>query len=118
MELTAEQLPDGIEKISLAGRMDSAGTQELDLRFTALVSTRPGLFVIDMAQVSFLASIGIRTLLSNARALAMRGGRMVIAAPQPMVGDVLKLAGIDSLIPTFPDLATACTGLKAPAPTV
>lgn len=115
MELTTEQLPDGVERIALAGRMDSAGTQEIDLRFTALTATRAALIVVDFSQVSFLASIGIRTLVTNARALVRRGGRMVLASPQPLVEDVLKLAGIDTLIPLYPDLGSACMGLKSQA---
>jgi anti-anti-sigma factor len=115
MELTTEQLSDGIEKIALSGRMDSAGTQEIDLRFTGLTATRKALIVVDMSQVSFLASIGMRTLLTNAKALALRGGRMVLAGPQPMVVEVLRLAGIHSLIPVCADIESAREALKATA---
>ena len=112
MELTTEQLPDGVEKIALAGRMDSAGTQEIDLRFTALTATRAALIVVDLSQVSFLASIGIRSLLLSARALSRRGGRMVLASPQPRVEEVLKVAGIDTLISIYADVGSACVALK------
>lgn len=107
MELTTEDLPGGVQKIILSGRMDSAGTQQIDLRFTALTATKPARIVLDFSQVSFLASIGIRTLVQNARALARRGGRMVLAGPQPLVEDVLRLAGVDSLIPVYADSASA-----------
>ena len=115
MELTTEQLPDGVERISLAGRMDHVGVQQIDLRFTALTATRPALIVVDVSQVSLLASIGIRTLVSNARALARRGGSMVLAGPQPVVEEVLKLAGVEELIPMYPDVGSACDGLKKAA---
>jgi anti-sigma B factor antagonist len=115
MELTTEILPNGVEKIALAGRMDTAGAQEIDLRFTGLAATRPALIVVDLSQVSFLASMGIRTLLSTAKALVRRGGRMVLASPQPLVGEVLKVAAIDSLIPVYPDVPSACEGLAAAA---
>jgi anti-anti-sigma factor len=115
MELTTQQLPEGIEKIALAGRMDSAGAQEIDLRFTGLTATRAALIVVDLSQVSFLASIGIRTLVSNAKALARRGGRMALLSPQPLVEQVLKLAGIDSFIPIYDDLESATAGLKTAA---
>jgi anti-sigma B factor antagonist len=115
MELTSEELPDGILKIALAGRMDSAGTQAIDLRFTALTATRPAPIIVDLAQVSFLASIGIRTLVSNAKAVERRGGRMVLAGPQPLAEQVLKAAGIDAIIPIYPDVGSACLGVKSPA---
>jgi anti-anti-sigma factor len=115
MEWTTESLPDGIERIILAGRMDSAGTQQVDPRFVALTGTGPALIVVDLAQVPFLASVGIRTLIANAKALALHGGRMVLAGPQPMVGTVLKYAGIDGLIPVYESVATACAALRRPA---
>ena len=114
MELTTEQLADGIERINLTGRMDSAGTDQIAMRFTALTATRPARIVVDMAQVPFLSSIGIRLLLSNAKALKQRGGRMVIASPQPMVKEVFEIVGMDSLIPVHADLDSACAALKAP----
>ena len=59
MEVTTEQRSDGIERIILTGRMDSAGTDQIEMRFTALTATRPARIVVDMAQVPFLSSIGI-----------------------------------------------------------
>jgi anti-anti-sigma factor len=115
MQLTTEQLPDGVEKIALAGRMDVAGAQEIDGRFTFLTTTRPALIVVEISQVSFLASIGIRTLVSSAKTLARHGGRMVLANPQPLVEEILKLACIDSLIPVYADVGAACAGLKEAA---
>jgi anti-anti-sigma factor len=116
MELTTERLSDGIDCIILAGPMDSTGAQQIDMRFTALTATRAAQIVIDMTQVPFVASIGIRLLLTNARTLAMRGGRMVIAAPQPVVEEVLRGANIDTLIPMFGDVDSACAALRAPTP--
>lgn len=115
MNLTTEHLPNGVEKIALAGRLDTAGAQEIDLPFTRLTATRSALIVVDLSQVSFLASMGIRTLLANAKALGRRGGRMVLASPQPLVEEVLKIAGIDELIPVYADVASACLGLSSPA---
>jgi anti-anti-sigma factor len=115
MELTTELLPDGVEKIALVGRMDAMGAEQIDLRFTFLTTTRPALIVVDLSRVLFLASIGIRTLVSSAKALVRRGGRMVLASPQPMVEEVLRTAGIDAYIPIYADLESACSGLTAAA---
>jgi anti-anti-sigma factor len=102
MELRSEQLADGVERISLVGRLDIAGAQDNDLRLTSLVATRRVLAVVDLSEVSSLASIGIRTLVTNARAQSLRGGAMALANPQPLVAEVLKVAGIDTIIPMYP----------------
>lgn len=116
MELKTQETPEGVKVISLAGRMDIAGTQEIDLRFTSIAASNKALIAVDLAEVSFLASIGMRTLVSSARALMNRGGAMALASPQPLVRQALVAAGIDSLIPIYPDVGEAARELRASAP--
>jgi anti-anti-sigma factor len=115
MDLRSEQLADGVEKISLVGRMDSIGGHDINMRLAAAIGTRKLIAVVDLSEVSFLASIGIRTLVVNARAQSLRGGVMALANPQPMVAEVLKMAGIDTIIPVYPDVDSACSALVAAA---
>jgi anti-sigma B factor antagonist len=105
MDWTTEQLADGVQKTALSGRLDSAGTEQIERRFAGLTATPPTLVVVDLSQASFLASIGMRTLLSTAKALALGQGHMAPAAPQPLVEEVLRLAGIAALIPVYADIA-------------
>jgi anti-anti-sigma factor len=115
MELRSEEMPNGVKLVTLAGRFDIAGTQEIDQRFTAITATTKALVAVDVSAVSFLASIGIRTLVSSARALANRGGAMALIGPQPLVEQTLLAAGIDSIIPIYPNLDEAGRGLQASA---
>jgi anti-sigma B factor antagonist len=117
MELRTEELPNGIKLVVLAGRMDIAGTQEIDMRFTAITATQKALIAVDLAEVSFLASIGMRTLVSSARALANRGGAMALVNPRQIVQQALIAAGIDSLIPIYASADEAGRGLQAAART-
>ena len=75
MQLESELLDEYIMKISLDGRLDIEGTQAIDMKFTALTATQKAAILVDMSKVSFLASIGMRTLLSCAKAAAARGGK-------------------------------------------
>jgi anti-sigma B factor antagonist len=49
--------------------------------------------------VSFLASIGIRILIMTARTLGSKGGRLVVYSPSEEVIRVLRVTGIDNIIP-------------------
>ena len=115
MDLTTQETPDGVKVINLAGRMDIAGTQEIELRFTNLSASQKALVAVDLSEVSFLASIGMRTLVSSARALMNRGGAMALVNPRPMVQQALLAAGIDSLIPIYPNVDDASRGLRESA---
>ena len=88
MELELDIMDGGISRVRLRGRMDILGVQAIDMKFTALTATQAALVLVDMSGVSFLASLGMRTLISSAKALAQRGGHMVLANPQPNVLDV------------------------------
>ncbi len=110
MKLASEPLDDHILKVALDGRLDIEGTAAIDVPFTALTVQHKAVLV-DMTNVSFLASIGMRTLLSCAKASAKRGGKMVLFNPQPLVKDVLTTSGLASLIPIFAELADAKTAL-------
>ena len=62
MDMQVREAEDGITRVELKGRFDIAGAQEVDLRFSAIAGSAKAL-VVDMRQVSFLASMGVRTLM-------------------------------------------------------
>lgn len=117
MRLESELLDDYILNVMLDGRLDIEGTQAIDMKFTALTATKKAAILVDMSKVSFLASIGMRTLLSCAKAASNRGGKMVLLNPQPMVRDVLDRSGVATLIPVFDDLEAAKASLREFRPT-
>jgi anti-anti-sigma factor len=63
--------------------------------------------IVDLGQVTFLASIGIRVLVKAARAIASKGGRFVIFNATEEARKVLRTTGIDAIIPIVADEAAA-----------
>jgi len=107
MELAVQDLDSGILGINLSGRMDITGTQQIDLKFTALTATRRAHVLVDLSNVTFIASIGIRTLINNAKAQKQRGGSMVLYKPNQQVEEVLRSTGIHAIIPIAHDIDAA-----------
>jgi anti-anti-sigma factor len=107
MELAVHELESGILGINLSGRMDISGTQQIDLKFTALASARKAQVLVDLSNVTFIASIGIRTLINSAKAQKLRGGSMVLYKPNNQVEEVLRTTGIDTIIPIAHDIDEA-----------
>jgi anti-anti-sigma factor len=104
MRLTEEMIDGNITRIGLDGRLDIDGTRAIDQQFSYLTTTRQGRFAVDLSRVSFIASIGIRMLLTAARAQTNRGGKLVLVGPDPMGRKVLETAGVDQLVPIAADL--------------
>ena len=111
MGIATETLEGGITKVDLSGRLDTQGTDEIDLKFTAYTANQRAV-IVDMTEVSFLASLGIRTLLLAAKTIARRGGKMVLFNPADHVARVLETAGIDTLIPIHRSLSEACAAVR------
>ncbi len=95
--------PDGsikLRKVILSGRLDMLGMEDIALKLTSLTAIKPLPVILDLRDVSFLASIGIRSIISSARALDQKGGRMVILlGANELVKATLESTGIDDVIP-------------------
>jgi anti-anti-sigma factor len=108
MPIEFQDNSDTLRTVSISGRMDLVGTDDIATRFTALTAASGRRVVVDLTGVVFLASIGIRAIITNAKALQQRGGRMVIhVGDNQAVFKTLETTGVDSLIPLFTDIATA-----------
>ena len=64
--------------------------------------------MLDLTGVSFLGSIGIRSIIVNAKAVQQRGGRMVLLVGDNVaVAETLQATGLGALIPILSDNAAA-----------
>jgi anti-sigma B factor antagonist len=112
MQITIVDDTGTTAKVVLSGKLDIAGAEAIALPLATLAGGKTGL-VVDMAGVSFLASIGIRHLVSASKALARRGGRLVLLNPNAMVTDVLTTSGVVELMPIVHSDAEAASALNA-----
>jgi anti-anti-sigma factor len=111
MELVVEDMPNGVTKAALKGRMDIEGAQAVDVKFNVLAGAKKRL-VVDMTDLNFIASMGLRTLMVCARTINSKGGKMAIANAQPNVMKVLSTSGIGEIVSVNPsvDAAVAAVG--------
>jgi anti-anti-sigma factor len=98
MQIDTLENSEATAKVALKGRLDIAGSEVVALPLATLAGSKRGL-IIDMSGVSFIASIGLRHLVSTAKALARRGGRLVLLSPSTLVADVIETSGLADLLP-------------------
>jgi anti-anti-sigma factor len=106
MQVVVEELQDGVTKAVLVGRLDIEGASKIDIQFSVLAGAKKAL-VVDIAEVTFLASMGLRTLMLCARSISSKGGRMALANPQENVLRVLTESGAHDLMGVHPTLDSA-----------
>jgi len=108
MAIAYEDVSESFRRIALSGRLDGPGTAEIATKLAELSTAGKQRVVVDLTGITFLASIGIRAVLSSAKALQAKGGRMVLfVGGNPAVTKVLEATGIDALIPMFTDAGEA-----------
>lgn len=98
MEMLISDLGD-VRKVTLSGRMDAAGISEIETRFSAAIIPRGKPAVVDMTGVPFMASLGIRLLVSVTRALANKRARIALFGVTAGVRDVMEMTSLDKIIP-------------------
>lgn len=101
MELQYSELDHQVRLIKLIGSLDISGAGAIETKFAAYCSGEHARVIVDLSQLDFLASIGIRLLTINAKSLASRGGRMALLSPTPEVRKTLEVTGIPDLIPVY-----------------
>ena len=88
-----------VRKIILAGRLDSAGVDRIEIQFSALIVPAGKSTVVDMGGVSFLASLGVRMLIATTRALSRKGAKLVLFNPTAAVTEIIETMGFDDIVP-------------------
>ena len=84
--------------LALDGRLDLEGTGEIDLVFTSQTVAQRKPAVIDLGGVIFLASIGMRLLVTTAKGLSRFGHRCVLLNPRENVRAALDTAGLGHIL--------------------
>ena len=81
--------------VHIAGRVDSSNAPQLQEKLAALVKGGARNLVINMKDVSFLSSAGLRTLLSTLQAAKKQGGDVRLSEVSEPVARVLELTSFD-----------------------
>lgn len=93
--------------VELSGRLDAAGTPAAIARIKMVVGEVARYLLLDMAQVTFLSSSGLRALLLVRKDLHARGGELRLCALPPQVRDVFEITGFTQVFEIYPTRAEA-----------
>ena len=97
---------DSISVLTAKGRLDAHGAIEFD-EVWQLVPADVSHVVIDLTQVDYLSSIGIRSLISIEKTLRTRHGNLVLAGVTKFVSAVLETTGLMRELQVATDLHEA-----------
>jgi len=115
LQINEVRMDEVLTHLALAGKLDAAGIQGNDIRFSGYTAARRKPTLVDLSQVEFIASLGVGMLVACAKALQRHGAKMVLLNPSEPVEKVLTTLGIDQVIPIAHSLDEGLSLLAAGA---
>jgi len=98
----------------LAGHLDTHTYQRADAALEpVLTDASVTLLVLDLSDLEYISSAGLRTVFKARKALGARGGKVVVANPQPQIRKVFDLVKAVPFSEIFSSTAEADAYLDA-----
>jgi anti-anti-sigma factor len=101
-----------IAVVRLAGRLDSSSAQAVEDSFAALLEGGVPQLAIDMSELEYISSAGLRVLLVVAKKMQQAQGRVALFGLLANVREVFAISGFDTIFAIQPDMAAAVTALR------
>ncbi|MFG1617141.1 STAS domain-containing protein [Nonomuraea wenchangensis] len=97
LTFAVQNLP-GVCVISVAGEIDSATARAFDLYIQRNRRAPGEHVVVDLSEVTFLASAGLRVLLNTHAFARQHGGVLHLAAPHPKIAGLMELTQANTVL--------------------
>ncbi|MBX3172014.1 MAG: STAS domain-containing protein [Candidatus Eremiobacteraeota bacterium] len=94
-------------RIELKGRLDTHTAEQLDEKLEALDPASHPLQIVDLADLEYISSAGLRSLFRAKKKLSGVGGQFLVVHPQPQVQkvfDVVKALPSESVFTSQAEL--------------
>lgn len=99
--------------VGLKGRLDAASSGAVEKRLLELIQDGEKWIVLDLGQLDYISSIGLRVFMVTAKRLKTVKGGVVVCSLQSSIEQVFKISGFGRIFSIFPDRDAALTELTA-----
>lgn len=108
-ELTVhlDQVDRRSQRVALGGKLDTHTFAQFDAELEPVLDGPIDTLVLDLGNLAYISSAGIRSVFKARKTLAERGGRVLIANPQPQIKKVFDIVKAVPLSEIFSSVAEA-----------
>jgi anti-anti-sigma factor len=82
----------------LSGRVDGTNAEHYETEISDLLKEADQSFSIDLSDLDYISSIGLRIFLKVAKALKSDDKKLVLVKPNAVILDLLLMSGFDKII--------------------
>ena len=90
---------NGIVSIAIKGRLDADSSAEAESVVKDALKEETNRLLFNLGELEYLSSAGLRVLLSAAKEMRRRDGKIVLCALNEFVKEIFEVSGFQSLIP-------------------
>lgn len=107
MEIRDRPPMGGVTRLALSGRLDPTTVGVLDTWIGRVLAMGAKKVLLDLEELDYISSAGLRVLLQAAKKISVGGGRFMLCEPQRSVKQVLDIAGFSSMMSVYATEAEA-----------
>jgi anti-anti-sigma factor len=104
---------DGIMELIISGRLDAVSAVEADKNFSSILNEGYNILLINLSNLDYISSAGLRVLLVVAKRIQQSKGKVVLCALSANVIEVFEISGFSSIFKIFPTSEEALESLKS-----
>jgi len=102
LNITSQPLAEqSVVMLSVAGRLDANTVSQLERALTDAQLSGHRAIVIDLGELTYISSSGLRVLLAGRSNARKRGGEILLCNLQPTVREILEMVGFSAIFPIF-----------------
>ncbi|MET0152684.1 MAG: STAS domain-containing protein [Candidatus Binatia bacterium] len=87
-----------ISVITPVGRIDGTTAASIEKEILDVIAAGSPRVVLDLSQIEYISSAGLRVVVIAAKRLKQRSGSFVLCSLQPLVSEVFEISGLLSLV--------------------
>lgn len=97
--------------VSVSGRIDAITAPDFENHLDKLITGGDKLLLINLSDLNYISSAGLRSILSSAKKLKALSGEIVFTGLQGPVEEVFQISGFQSIFKIFPSEGEALDNL-------
>lgn len=97
-----EQKNGKVMTLGLKGRLDGVSSKGAEQKILGLIDSGERRLVLDLAELDYISSIGLRVLMLTAKRLRTVDGKLVVCGLKPAIKKVFDIAGFSAILRIVP----------------
>jgi anti-anti-sigma factor len=96
--------------LHVVGRMDAESAAQFEGQCDSCVSEGPTSLIVDLGDLSYVSSMGLRSFVAIAQKLKNKGGELRICRLSGLVRQVFEITRLNQVVPIYDSVESAVMG--------